>query len=52
MSQNVMFNKIKTLISESADNGFKCTYWPDMQNDADMSCRYEEYINSHVLRVC
>ncbi len=29
------------LISESADNGFKCKYrhWPDMKHYADMSCR-------------
>ncbi len=30
------------LISESADNGFKCKHRPDMINDADMFRRLEE----------
>ncbi len=28
------------MVSESAENGFKCKYHrPDVKNDADMSCR-------------
>ncbi len=35
------------------DSGYsKYRHRPDMKNYIYISCRYEEYINLHVLRVC